>query len=150
MPRRERPLRLLFVGRRNDSRTQMAEGFARHRLDPREFVAGSAGLAPTDVRPWAVRVMAEVDIDISAQRSRSLETILASAVDKVILVEDGLLVPARFLEIRRLQWHVDDPDSASPSSDEMMRSFRAARDRLEPLVLGLNSLVRVARRSGGA
>lgn len=69
MIRRRRPMSIVFVGRRNDARTQIAEGFARLRFDPAELAFRSAGLSPTRLRPWAVLVMDEIGIDISGQRA---------------------------------------------------------------------------------
>jgi arsenate reductase len=128
---------LLFVGRGNDARTQMAEAFAKTLLEPLAVVVRSAGLTPTRVSPWAVRVMAEVGIDITSQRSKALDTIVASTVDKLVLVEGGLKLPPRFLSIHCIEWPVDDPNSVPLSSDATLRNFRKTRDDIEASVLSL-------------
>jgi arsenate reductase len=135
--RRSRFQNILFVGRRNDARTQMAEAFAKTLLEPLAVVVRSAGLTPTRVSPWAVRVMAEVGIDITSQRSKALDTIVASSVDKLVLLESGLTLPPRFHGIRRVKWRVDDPDSVPFSSDAILRNFRKTRDDIEVFVLRL-------------
>jgi arsenate reductase len=137
MPRRSRLKNILFVGRRNDARTQMAEGFAKALLEPLTVTVRSAGIAPTRVSPWAVRVMAEVGIDITGQASKPLDSVVASNIDKLILVERGLSIPPRFHLIRRVEWEVDDPNAIPLSSDAMLRNFRKARDDIEACVLAL-------------
>ena len=137
MPRRTRLRKILFVGRRNDARTQMAEGFAKALLEPLAVTVRSAGITPTRISPWAVRVMAEVGIDITGQVSKALDTVVASNIDKLILVERGLTIPPRFHLVRRVEWHVDDPNATPLSSDAMLRNFRKARDDIEAFVLSL-------------
>ena len=132
-----RPVRIVFVGRNNDIRTQIAEGFARRRFDPAELSFRSAGTAPTRLSPWAVLVMDEVGIDISGQRATALDSILASNVDKVVLLEQDLKLPARFHGVRRVEWRISELSNAAISADAMLRRSRAVRDQIEPLVLAL-------------
>ena len=132
-----RSVRIVFVGRHNDTRTQIAEGFARRRFDPAELSFRSAGTSPSRLSPWAVQVMDEVGIDISGQSATALEAILASNVDKVVLLEPDLKLPARFYGVRRVEWRVADPSASALSAGAMLRQFRAARDQIEPLVLAL-------------
>jgi arsenate reductase (thioredoxin) len=60
--------RILFLCSENSCRSQMAEGLLRHMAGNR-FKAASAGTHPTSLNPMAVRIMEEIGIDISAQRS---------------------------------------------------------------------------------
>ena len=60
--------RVLFLCTANSCRSQMAEGWLRH-LAGRRLESLSAGTHPTALHPLAVRVMAEVEIDISRQTS---------------------------------------------------------------------------------
>jgi arsenate reductase len=74
--------RTLFLCTRNSCRSQMAEGWARHLLDS-QFEVVSAGSEPATVDPRAVEAMAEVGIDLSAHRSKSVETFKGVQVDRV-------------------------------------------------------------------
>ena len=56
--------RVLFVCTGNSFRSQMAEGLLRH-LAVNRFEVFSAGIKPSLVNPYAVKVMAEIGIDIS-------------------------------------------------------------------------------------
>src|SRR5579871_1601699 len=77
--------RILFICTHNSARSQMAEGLLRH-LGGDRFEAFSAGTEATHVRPLAIRAMAELGIDISAQQSKTLERYLHEPFDAVITV----------------------------------------------------------------
>ena len=64
--------KILFLCTGNSCRSQMAEGFAR-ALKSNQFEAYSAGIETHGLNPNAVRVMAEVGIDISAQQSTHVD-----------------------------------------------------------------------------
>ena len=73
---RRPPLRVLFLCTGNSCRSQMAEGWARalrgDRVEP-----FSAGLVARGLDPRAVRAMAEAGVDLSGQRSKTLDELLA-------------------------------------------------------------------------
>jgi len=68
----ENKTRVLFLCTHNSARSQMAEGLLSDLAGDR-FEAMSAGTEATHVRPLAVRAMAEIGVDISAQESKTLE-----------------------------------------------------------------------------
>ena len=64
---------VLFLCTGNSCRSQMAEGLLRHLAGER-FEALSAGLEPNnDVHPFAIKVMEEIGIDISAQQPKAVD-----------------------------------------------------------------------------
>ena len=63
----------------------MAEGWARH-LKGDVFEAYSAGVETHGLNPNAVKVMAEVGVDISAQRSQHIDEFKDISLDHVITV----------------------------------------------------------------
>ncbi len=65
--------KILFLCTKNSCRSQMAEGLARKILNPEEFEIFSAGTEPFFVDPLAIKVLAEIGVDISGQRSKSIE-----------------------------------------------------------------------------
>ncbi|EQD43383.1 Protein-tyrosine phosphatase, low molecular weight, partial [mine drainage metagenome] len=75
--------RILFLCVANSARSQMAEGLARALLGSDVDVL-SAGSRPSKVNPYAVEVMAELGIDISAQRSKAVGEIDPSGLDAVV------------------------------------------------------------------
>lgn len=121
------PMRLLFLCVANSARSQMAEGLARHLFGDRAIVQ-SAGSAPADVRPQAVAAMAEIGIDISSQRSKSVDTIDLRTVDIVITLCAEEICPVVPGRVERLHWPLSDP-AAAPAAEAPAR-FRAVREEL--------------------
>ena len=80
--------RVLILCTGNSARSQMAEGLLRNDRGER-FEVFSAGVSPTQVRPEAIEAMREVGIDISGQRSKSVEEFAGQAFDYVITVCDN-------------------------------------------------------------
>jgi arsenate reductase len=119
----------------------MAEGWARHLAPPGVEVL-SAGTVPNPkgVHPRAVEVMREKGVDIRGQRTKSLDA-LSPGFDYVITVcaEADAACPTLPARIRRLQWHLPDPDRAGVGEDEERAFFRDIRDELERRVRALFS-----------
>ena len=67
--------RVLFLCTHNSARSQMAEGLLRS-IGGERFEVYSAGTEATEVRPLAIRAMAELGIDISGQESKTLDRYL--------------------------------------------------------------------------
>jgi len=72
-------MKIAFICTGNSARSQIAEGFAKHfaKLHNKHLEIYSAGSNPaSSVNPLAIKVMAEVGIDISSQHPKSLQTYL--------------------------------------------------------------------------
>ncbi|NOZ25040.1 MAG: arsenate reductase ArsC [Nitrospirae bacterium] len=124
-------LKVMFLCTGNSCRSQMAEGLAR-RLGTGLIEAYSAGVIPAGVNPYAERVMQEIGIDISGQRSKPIDKGLIERMDVIItLCEDAEtscpVTPAR---IKRLHWPVRDPVGTVGTDDEILAAFRKARDEI--------------------
>ncbi len=127
----DRPL-VMFVCVGNSARSQMAEGFARQLVGARARVV-SAGTEPTDrVKPEAVAVMAEVGIDISAQRPKIMDVDEAAGAARLVSMGCGVeeSCPARIFH-RMEDWGLDDP-VGRPIED-----WRATRDEVHRRVTAL-------------
>ena len=74
---------LLLLCVANSSRSQMAEGWAR-KMVPEGVAVYSAGSEPTQVNSFAVKAMREVEIDITAHSSKSVDDVPASEIGTVI------------------------------------------------------------------
>ena len=119
---------LLFLCVANSARSQMAEGLARHRFGETVDVQ-SAGSAPSRLNPIAVRVMAEIGIDIGSQASKGIESIDPDRVDTVVTLCAEQVCPAFLGRARRLHWSLPDP-AADGAAEEQLAAFRAVRDEL--------------------
>ena len=132
---------ILFLCVANSARSQMAEGLARQMLGPEVSVL-SAGSAPSTVNPHAVEALAELGIDISGQRSKSVEEIDVGTLDLVVTLCAEEVCPVLPGRVRHLHWPIPDPASknASISPDAMRERFRTARDRIKSRLATLNEL----------
>jgi arsenate reductase len=127
---------VLFVCVHNAGRSQMAAGFLTHLSGGRVEVR-SAGSSPGDqVNPSAVAAMAEVGIDISAQKPKILTTDAVQASDVVITMGCGDACPI-FPGKRYLDWDLEDPagqgvEAVRPIRDEIRSRIQALLDELLP------------------
>jgi arsenate reductase len=126
--------RVLFLCGHNSARSQMAEGFLR-ALGGDRFAAESAGTVASEVHPLAVRAMAEVGIDISAQRSTSVEDAIGPFDVCVTVCDSNCPIPPDAGV--QLRWKFADPALARGTEDERLAAFRLVRDGIERRVRAL-------------
>ncbi|MDI6631718.1 MAG: arsenate reductase ArsC [Bacillota bacterium] len=140
------PLKVFFLCTQNSCRSQMAEGWARH-LKKGVIEAFSAGTAPAAVHPLAVRVMAEAGVDISGQRSKSIEEFRGQDFDAVITLCDEARESCPVPPPARKVVHHSFPDPAKNegSEEEVLATFRRVRDLLRDFVAGLPENLDVGR-----
>lgn len=115
----------------------MAEGWLRQLAGDR-FEALSAGAKPAGfVHPLAIRVMAEVGVDISQQRSKSIEEFSGQPLDVLITVCDHAreACPTFTAAVERLHWSFDDPANATGTEEEKLAVFRRVRDEIRDRIV---------------
>jgi len=123
--------RVLFLCSHNSARSQMAEGFLRASAGDR-FEVQSAGTRATRVHPLAVAVMREAGVDISKQRSKSVDEV-GEGWDVVVTVCDAHCpVPPR--SGMKLSWRFPDPSAATGTEEEQLAVFRKVRDGIRSRV----------------
>lgn len=137
----ERLRGILFLCTANSCRSQMAEGFARV-LAPRNVHIHSAGTEPKGIHPLAIKVMNEVGIDISGQRSKGLKAIPLEKIDLVITLcgEAAEVCPTLPKTTEQLHWPLADPALADGNEEEVLKVFRQVRDEIHAQVEKLFSL----------
>jgi arsenate reductase len=123
------PRGVLFLCVANSARSQLAEGIARS-LAPPDVTVWSAGSYPTRVRPQAVAVLAEIGIDISHHRSKSVTEIPADKVELVITLCAEEECPVFLGSARRVHWGLPDPAAVGGTEAEQLDAFRHTRDEL--------------------
>lgn len=128
MPPKER---VLFICTHNSARSQMAEGFLRTMAGDR-FEVASAGTEATRVHPLAIRAMAEVGIDISRHRSKTLGEFEGQPFDYVMTVcnKAAESCPVFAAPARRLAWDFEDPSKATGTEEERLAVFRKVRNEI--------------------
>jgi arsenate reductase (thioredoxin) len=126
---------ILFMCVANSARSQMAEGLGRMIFGGRVAVQ-SAGSEPSFVNPYAIEVMREIGVDITAQRSKSVNEIDAATIGTVITLCAEEVCPVFLGKARRLHWPIPDPASKEQPlpREEMLTRFRRARDTIRTLL----------------
>lgn len=115
----------------------MAEALLRHDAGDR-FEVFSAGIRPSEIRPEAVQAMREMGIDISRQRSKSVDEFAGQQFDYVLTVCDNSketcpVFPGRSVHIHR---GFDDPALMQGTEEERLAVFRRVRDELRKFLSG--------------
>ena len=129
---------MLFLCTGNSCRSQIAEAWTRQlRSDVME--AFSAGTHPAGLDPRAVRVMAEVGVNISGQASTGLEDLEGMAFDHVVTVCAGAheTCPRFPGAAPTLHRGFDDPPHlarGAATEEEALGHYRRVRDEIRAFV----------------
>jgi arsenate reductase (thioredoxin) len=111
----------------------MAEGFLKS-FD-KNLEVYSAGTKPTSkVHPKAIKVMAEIGIDLSENKPKSVDLFLNQPFDYVITVCGGAKESCpMFTGIVKNQIHIgfEDPADATGTDEEITKEFRKIRDEIK-------------------
>lgn len=123
---------ILFLCTGNSCRSQIAEGFARKML-PKEVNVFSAGLEPKGVHPMAVKVMQEVGVDISYQKSKNISEIPIHEISTVVTLcgDAAERCPVFPGKVKRIHWELEDPAKAQGRQEEIIKIFRKVRDKIK-------------------
>src|SRR5438477_705338 len=126
--------RVLFICVHNSARSQMAEAWLNH-ASKEFFEAQSAGLEPGTLNPLAVKVMAEVGIDISNKKTQAVFDVFKSdqLFAYVITVCDETSAekcPIFPGPATRLHWTFPDPSEAQGSETAKLEQVRIIRDEI--------------------
>ena len=109
----------------------MAEGLLKS-LYGNCFEVYSAGTKPTRVNHYAVKVMKEIGIDISNQRSKSIDEFKGIEFDYVITVCDSAKEECPFFPGKIvIHKSFPDPSNYEGSEEEKLQFFRKVRDMIK-------------------
>lgn len=127
---------VLFVCTHNSARSQMAEAFLRYFFGD-AYEALSAGIEPTGLHPLAIKVMAEIGIDIRCQKSKSIEEFLNREIDLVVTVCDLAREKCPYFPLGKRKIHISFPDPAleEASEEKKLEKFRQVRDQIRDWIL---------------
>ncbi len=126
----------------------MAEGYARE-LGRGILEPYSAGLFPSGVNPYAIRIMKEDGIDISNQTSDPIDEGLLEEMDVVITLcgNAEASCPTTPPNIRRIHWPIDDPFTFSGNDEERLAEFRRVRDEIKERIQSFLGEIRAMERT---
>ncbi|HSR36073.1 MAG TPA: arsenate reductase ArsC [Desulfurivibrionaceae bacterium] len=131
-------LKVLFLCTGNSCRSQMAEGWAR-QLKADCIEAYSAGVVQHGMNERAVRVMAEAGVDISGQRSKTVDKLPVQEFDWIITLcghanEHCPLFPGT---AKYIHHGFDDPPqlaATAASEEEALTHYRRVRDEIKAFI----------------
>ena len=131
-----RPLAVLFACGRNSIRSPIAAGLFGQMFG-RTIYVGSAGARKGELDPFAVAVMAEIDVDISRHKPMTFEEL-----DELEGLNFDLIITLapeahhRALELTRINavdveyWPTADPTDVEGSREQRLGAYREVRDQL--------------------
>ncbi|NWJ51249.1 MAG: arsenate reductase ArsC [Bacteroidetes bacterium] len=126
---------VLFVSVHNSARSQMAEAFL-NLLAGNEFQAESAGREPTMLNPIVVKVMKEINIDISGNQTKRVFDLFKDDhfFNFIITVCDKVAdehFPVFPMITRQINWSFKDPATFTGTHEEILAETRIIRDEIK-------------------
>lgn len=123
--------RVLILCTGNSARSQMAEGLLKNIVGDK-FEVFSAGTIATYVRPEAITALGELGIDISNNRSKSVEEFVDRDIDYVLTVCDNAKQNCPYFPAKtKLVHHAFDDPAFVPGDEARLNEFRRVRDELK-------------------
>jgi arsenate reductase len=137
----DKKTKVLFLCTGNSCRSQIAEGWAK-ALKPDCLEAHSAGITTHGLNKYAIKVMAEVGVDISNQWSKNVEEIRDIEFDYAVTVcgHAGEHCPLFPGDTKIVHHGFDNPPKLAKelkSEEEILQCYRRVRDEIKQFVLTL-------------
>ncbi len=124
--------KILILCTGNSARSQMAEGLLKH-ITQSKYEIFSAGTKPSFVRSEAIKVLREIGIDISKNRSKSVDEFTSRKIDFVLTVCDSAreICPYFSAQIKLIHHSFEDPAEVQGDEQTRIQAFRNARDQIK-------------------
>jgi len=127
--------KVLFICTHNGARSQMAEAFLKQSCGE-FFHVESAGTQPGQLNPLAVEVMAELGIDISRNKTKSIFPFMRErpGFNFVITLCDEIVheqCPTFPAGTRYVQWSFPDPSKFTGTHEDKLARTREVRDAIK-------------------
>ena len=109
----------------------MAEGLL-NALYSERYEGYSAGITPTKINPYVVKAMAEIGIDISQKRSKSIEEFREENFNFVVTVCDSAREACPFFPREKIiHKSFEYPSQFKGSEVEILKKVRIVRDEIK-------------------
>lgn len=127
---RKKSILVLCTG--NSARSQMAEGLLKHICQDK-YEIHSAGTKPSIVRPEAIEALTEIGIDISNNRSKSVEEFTDKEIDYVLTVCDNAKENCPYFPAKTKIVHhaFEDPAEIVGDEETRVQAFKKVRDEIQ-------------------
>ena len=119
---------ILFLCTGNSCRSQIAEAIAKKVIHDK--VIESAGTSPDPVNPYAIKVLKDIAIDISANKSKKIKFNDIDKYDLIITLCGDARdhCPIINLPSKHIHWDIEDPAKFKGTNDQINSKFTEIRD----------------------
>ena len=123
--------KVLIICNHNSARSQIAEGLLKS-LYGEYYEVYSAGSNPTTVNPYAIKVLLEISVDISENRSKNLKEFEGLEFDYVVTVcgVKGQTCPFLSGGKTYIQKPFEDPAEVNGTDHDKTQAFRRTKDEI--------------------
>ncbi len=128
--------KVLFICTHNSNRSQIAEALLNHLYADR-YEAYSAGTQPSKVNDYAIRVLKEIGIDISKNKSKHIDEFKGDFFDYVVTVCDSAKETCPFFPNSKEYIHMSfyDPSTYIGTDEEKLEKFRILREEIKNFLI---------------
>ena len=124
---------VLFLCTGNSCRSQIAEGLLKNIS---EYTVYSAGIHPSRVHPLAIKVMKEIEIDITNQSSDPIDKYFYKDIDFIITVCDNAKETCPIFEDNNAKKiHKDFKDPSKLNNGLYGTEFIEVRDQIKSFII---------------
>ncbi len=125
------PTRILFLCTHNSARSQMAEGLLR-KIAGDQVEVFSAGSEPTPIHPLAIKIMAEIGVDLSHQRPKHFNEFIGQHFDYIVTVCDRVreVCPVFPGDPDQIHWSFPDPVAVEGNLERQRKAFADTASQL--------------------
>lgn len=137
--------RVMFLSTNNSCRSQMAEGFAKNYF-PLQYQIYSAGIVSGRIDENAIRVMAEIGIDISGNYSKTIDSYTGIPMNYLISVCANASENCPYYSATSKVIHkpFNAPISLSKLTDKpevQLNFYRHIRDEIKNYIIELQNIL---------
>ncbi len=131
MTNKDSKKRVIFICRNNSGRSQMAEAIFRH-LFKNKYEVHSAGTDPRPINPLTFKILKEIGIDASTQKSKDLQKFQGQKFDVVITLCDDKdeACPLFLTGEKYIHRNFKDPGTFKDEESLKLEFFRKVRDEI--------------------
>jgi len=128
----ENKVKVLFLCKGNPSRGQIAEGFLNAEAGDK-FIGVNAATASVTLDPLAEKVMEEVGIDISSEKSKTIPEVFRERFSYVVGIYNQAKerAPVFPFTYKIVKWSLEEPCGIGNDNEEQISAFRQTRDQIQ-------------------